>query len=271
MRLLSCRSRSSKLPLAQADDFSSRQRQPPCRAHSQRSPISTESHHEIGLQTGKCFIFSLQLTLIRRIPGPSGHIALFTLPCSFFTHEEAVTCLPWMTACLPACLGFFFYAHLPTIEVVIRDLTTWRTSDVIKRWINSQNCGLVIGRMKLRVGPGSNWNATIFCYISRRMRNLIILILCFLQVSYFFCYQYEHMRVLEVSCNRRPISVIAGTSGLRRVRSSALKTAGCCVQQRQMKATLQGAVFLVFSRQTTQAVLGLKKRAWQHKTWRPKP
>lgn len=92
----------ARLPLSEARNCPSRrqaishrrQRQPPCRAHSRRSPISTESHHEIGLQTGKCFIFSLQLTLIRRIPAPSGHIALFTLPCSFFIHEEAVTCLP---------------------------------------------------------------------------------------------------------------------------------------------------------------------------------
>ncbi|CAG09318.1 unnamed protein product [Tetraodon nigroviridis] len=60
--------------------------QPEQAAHWRRSPISTESHHEIGLQTGKCFIFSPQLTLIRRIPGPSGHIALFTRPCSFFIH-----------------------------------------------------------------------------------------------------------------------------------------------------------------------------------------
>lgn len=77
---------------------------PPRRAHSQRSPISTQSHHEIGLQTGKCFIFSLQLTLIRRIPGPSGHIALFTLPCSFFMFA--------LNDCLPAC--FFLLVFLPT-------------------------------------------------------------------------------------------------------------------------------------------------------------
>lgn len=82
-----------------------RQRQPPRRAHSRRSPISTESHHEIGLQTGKCFIFSLQLTLIRRIPGPSGHIVLFTPHVHFsFTRKLWHVCLEW----LPACLGFFF-------------------------------------------------------------------------------------------------------------------------------------------------------------------
>lgn len=56
--------------------------------------------------------------------------------------------------CLPACLPgkfFLFSFSLPTIEVVSRHLTTWQTSDVIKRWINSQNCRLVMGRLKARV------------------------------------------------------------------------------------------------------------------------
>lgn len=231
-----------------------RQRQPPRRAHSRRSPISTESHHEIGLQTGKCFIFSLQLTLIRRIPGPSGHIALFTLPCSFFIHEEAVTCLPWMTACLPACLGFFLFAHHPTpsSEVVSRDLTTWQTSDVIKRRINSPNCRLVMGRMKprvlclwnclRRVGPGSNWNATIFCYISRRMRNLIILSLCFLQEPYFFAICMNIWGSWRWAARDGQLVWLQAVRGFRRVSSSALETAGCCFRQTQMKATLHGAV-----------------------------
>lgn len=105
--------------------FLIRHQQPQHQAHSRRSPISTESHHEIGLQTGKCFIFSLQLTLIRRIPGPSGHIALFTHPCSFFIHEKQWhVCLEWLPA-----WNF--------LKVVSRNLTTWQTSDVIKWRINS--------------------------------------------------------------------------------------------------------------------------------------
>lgn len=90
--------RSQNCPCA-GRRFLIRHQQPEHQAHSRRSPISTESHHEIGLQTGKCFIFSPQLTLIRRIPGPSGHIALFTLPCSFFIHgKQWHVFLEWLPA-----------------------------------------------------------------------------------------------------------------------------------------------------------------------------
>lgn len=50
---------------------------------------------------------------------------------------------------------------------------------------NGQNEAPCLWDCSRRVGPGSSWNATIFCYISSRMRNLIILRLCFLQVPYF--------------------------------------------------------------------------------------
>lgn len=113
--------------------------QPEHRAHSQRSPISTESHHEIGLQTGKCFIFSPQLTLIRRIPGPSGHIALFTPPCSFFIHgKHWHVCLEWLTAW--NVLAVFFFS----LQVVFKEF--FQLSKPLRLLWNYPS---VIGGMKL--------------------------------------------------------------------------------------------------------------------------
>lgn len=109
-------------------------------------------------------------------------------PMFIFHSRGAVTCLPWMTACLEFS------------EVVFKkNLTTWQTFVVIKLGIilflfiklsvsnrrDEAGVSSFVCELLRTSHPGSNWNVTIFCYISQYIRKLIILSLCFLEVPYF--------------------------------------------------------------------------------------
>lgn len=161
--------------------------------------------------------------LSARIPGPSGHIALFTL-----THHHSfkrgldTSCMDWT--------GGFFFSLLPLSFFIFCKVVpenceyfSWETRwvrealSLSKMGINTENYMRVMGGRcaafgppfvcaLLRSQPGSNWNVILFCYISEFLRKLIILGLCFPPFPLLFASLYEHTKVLKVKVRQAQLA-----------------------------------------------------------------
>lgn len=133
--------------------------------------------------------------LSARIPGPSGHIALFTLTHHYsFKRGLDTSCIDWMVGIPPPLLSLFFIFCKVVLEnyAYFSRETRWvrEALSLSKMGINTENYMRVMGGRDaafgppfvwalLRSQPGSNWNVILFCYISEFLRELIILGLCF--------------------------------------------------------------------------------------------
>lgn len=156
--------------------------------------------------------------LSARIPGPSGHIALFTLT-HHYSFKRGLDTFAWIECwgfffSPPLALSFFFFFFCKVAsencEYFSRQ-TRWvrEALSLSKMGINTENYMRVMGGRSapfgppfvcalLRSQPGSNWNVILFCYISEFLRKLIILGLCFPPFPVLFASLYEHTKVLKV-------------------------------------------------------------------------
>lgn len=140
--------------------------------------------------------------LSARIPGPSGHIALFTLThhYSFKRGLDTFAWIEWWGFFPPLALFLIFWKVVSeNCEYFSRETRWVRVAlSLSKMGINTENYMRVMGARStafgppfvcalLRSQPGSNWNVILFCYISEFLRKLIILGLCFPPFSTLIC------------------------------------------------------------------------------------